>query len=636
MKKLNLTLWDMLVGTMLTIVVGIMPLIVRFAFRPIPPELISLRQSLAQEFAGAGLGAVYPDVLSYWKSLFILVPAAIIVIYVISDLATRGKVPDFKGFFKRPQVIISLVYLLLMLISALASPYTSTSWFGTMERAEGAFMWLAYFTVFFAAMSFVREPRFAKPILFGLIFSSIVMGAIGVSQFMGRDFFDTAFASWLVTVGTDAEGIGAVFSMAHGTLYNPNTFGKYTAMLSPLLLIAALTYDGKKYVNICLFIAGALMLLGVFGSSSLGGLVGIVTAVIVLTVTYVWGLIYRRRTGATIQFFGISAKWLMIACGGIIVAVALAILLVPQLNYRVTFLFNRMSDAMRAETATIQNYHFDGDTMIVTRGDETQLSLTVHGLNMENWLTIRDHSGNIVPYASREVIVQEVSPEQQVEVINYIFDVPGYRRIFIEKQPAGFIYYHQRPIPFWLTFREGRIFGVFIHDNSLIDFAEEVPAWGFYGRETWGSNRGHIWSRTFPMMPGRIFLGSGPDAYVNVFPQHDIVANHRFHNHAYIVIDKAHNLFLQTWITTGGISAIALFGLFGHYLFTTFLSLLKSKGEPLFSYGLRLGTLTAVSAFVMSSMATDSTVGSTGVFFVILGMGYGLNAFTKSLQTAPQ
>jgi O-antigen ligase len=100
-------------------------------------------------------------------------------------------------------------------------------------------------------------------------------------------------------------------------------------------------------------------------------------------------------------------------------------------------------------------------------------------------------------------------------------------------------------------------------------------------------------------------------------------------NNPYQVVDKAHNLFLQTWVTTGGISAILLFALFFHYLLTTFWGVVASKGEGAFTYGLRLGLLAGISGFVMSSMATDSTIGSTGVFFVLLGMGYGVNYFLK-------
>ena len=632
----DLTFADIIIGAMLTIVAGLMPIIVRFAFRPIPPELIPIRQDLVREYGSA----IYPDVFSYWKGWFVLAPAAIIAFYCISDWATHGKMPDFKSFFKKPPVILSLVYLLFVIISAFASDYFHTSWIGTIERGEGAFMWLAYFVIFFAAMLYTREPRFVKPILFGLIFSSIIMGLIGVTQFMGRCFFDTRLADILVTTGTLADSVSSVFTIAHGTLYNPNTFGKYTAMLTPVLLMAALTYEGKRHVNILLLIAGALMLLGVFGSSSLGGLVGIVTAAGVLTGTYVCGLIYRWKSGATIAFMGLSAKWLAFAAGGIIMATAIAILVIPPLNSRVMHLFNRLGVAMRAETSATHNYIFEDDTLTIYRGQDRLVSFTVHGLGIRNWITAYDADGNVIPYALREEEILQGAPTQEggqpqlIPRTTYSFNVPGYRDITLTKDPHLFLYHHRNGTIFVLTFDEGRIYGIYGLDGSIIDFAEEIPAWGFYGRETWGSNRGYIWSRTFPMMPSRILIGSGSDTYINVFPNHGIIANQRFFHNPHMIIDKAHNLFLQTWVTTGGISAIALFALFGHYLFTTFWSLVKSKGEQLFSYGLRLGLLTGISAFVMSSMATDSTIGSTGVFFVLLGVGYGINAWAA--KSAPQ
>ena len=61
---------------------------------------------------------------------------------------------------------------------------------------------------------------------------------------------------------------------------------------------------------------------------------------------------------------------------------------------------------------------------------------------------------------------------------------------------------------------------------------------------------------------------------------------------------------------------------------------MKTKDEPMFSYKMRLGLLAGVSAFCISSMSTDSTIGSTGVFFVLLGLGYGMNAILKTRTAA--
>jgi len=614
---------EITIGAMLAVVTGIMPLVMRFVRRPLPPELTQIYQAMFPD-------GYSNDVFSYWKGRFVIAPAIVIVFCCVIDWVMRKRAPDFKAFFKRPPVVISLIYLAFVIISALASPYTYTSWFGTIDRSEGAFIWLAYFTVFFAAMCFVRELHHTKFILCGLIFSSVIMGAIGVSQLIGRDFFGTQLAGWLVTVGTPADGISTIFTIAHGTLFNPNTFGKYTAMLAPILLLGAFAYDGKKIINLLLLLAGGLMLVGVFASNSIGGLVGIATAIGVLAITYICGLIRGRKLVEKGGAF--SSKQFALAAGGVAAALALSILFIPPLNSRASVLFNRVANAARAGTDTYiwPNYFFEGNTMTVYHGQNRMVHLTIQRY-AESWLTVHDGDEMEVPYTERLVSSDPWDPL----FFRYVFDVPGYRVITIDRFPQYFIYYHVADrTPFLLTFRDERIFGLDFAGN-FIDLAEDIPAFGFRGRGSWGSARGYIWSRSFPLMPSRTLIGSGPDTFINVFPQHDIVAKQRYFRNPYIIIDKAHNLFIQTWITTGGISAIALFALFGFYIFTTFWSLVKTKNEPTFSYGLRLGLLAGISAFCVSSMATDSTIGSTGVFFVLLGLGYGMNAIAAKQSSLP-
>jgi len=604
---------DRLNGALLAIVVGIMPVIVRVARRPMNPDLTWLYPGEAE----------YGDAFVFWKAVFISIPAIILLLYNVFDMLTNGKQFDIKAFVKRTPVILSVAYLVFVLISAIASSYAYTAWFGTRGREEGALMWMVYFIVFGSAMLYVREPKYTKPILWGLAFSSIVMGAIGVSQLLDRDFFDTAFAHWLVSVGVPGvEEMGTNFTIANGTLFNPNTFGKYTAMVAPIMLIAGLVYDGKRHTKALMLLGGALMLAGVFASSSLGGLIGIASATGVLMVTYICSFIYRRlKSEDGRQNMGRVGMMF----GGVIVVVVLALLFVPPLNHRVTTLFSRLQEAAAAGTTAQHRFAFEGDTMLAYLGDDTLFSMTVnHWDNDANgWLIIRDGAGQEIAPAAYTPITQDAPAI-------YEFHIPGFRTVTIQRfgdafslLPAG------QATPFFLAFEDEKIYG-FAHDlERMIDFSEPIPAWGFEGRETWGSSRGYLWSRSFPLMPRRTIIGSGSDTFINVFPHYDMTGLQLAFNNPYQIVDKAHNLFIQTWITTGGISAILLFALFAHYLFTAFWGVVTSKGEMIFTYGLRLGLLAGISGFVMSSMATDSTIGSTGVFFVLLGMGYGLNYFLQ-------
>ena len=601
----RLTLYDYVVGVMFVIIVGIMPLVVRYAMRPMPPELVSIMES-----------EIYHDLFSYWKGVFLSVPTIIIVFYTVSDVVTSKNLPDFKKLFMRPQVFFSSVFLLFVFISAIFSDFRYTSWLGTFERGEGALMWLVYITVFISAMFYVRNMKHVWFIMGGLVFSSIIMGTIGIGQMIGRDFFATDLATWLALFGTGMfyyiKDINPVFDIANATLYNPNTFGKYSAMLGPFLLIYAITYRGRWLVNALLFIGGFVMLGSVFASASLGGAVGIMAVALVLFVVLV-GRLFAARRDLRID------KRIPIAASVFLLAFFIVFATVPAMELALERNFARFAQMLTADgLGAPLEYVIERNEMHVFRGEERVMQLVVDSLDENSWIRVYGASGGEVPVSERSFVGTSDEP-----VARYVFHVYGYGVLDIIRHPNHFTVDAGFVVPLVLILHGGRLVGL-MPGMVLIDFEEEIPAWGFSGREAWGSNRGFIWSRAFPLMPRTAIIGTGPDSFVNVFPQHDVLGKLMFYNNPYIMVDKAHNIFIQTWITSGGIAAIALFALFGHFAFTTFMDLIKTKKMPIGLYGLRLGILCAVSAFVVSGMATDSTIGSTGVFFVILGMGYAL------------
>ena len=657
--KPQYTYMDIIIGTMLIVVVGIMPLIVRYASVTTPPELVMVR------------GSTYSDVFSYWKGWTLAISAIVIAFFCVSDWITGGKLPNFKEILRKPPIILALVFLFFAIVSTIFSNYTYTSLVGTYTRREGLLTWITYFIVFFAAMFYTRETKYAKWIMYGLLFSSIVMGVIGMTQLVNRDFLATPFAAGLIlsreriaqilALGWPREYIVASpeFDIAYGTLFNPNTFGKYTAMVAPVLLLVALTINSKLYIKAIFLIGSGLMFVSLFASGSLGGLVGVATSTLVLTGTFACRFIYGRikynvasNTNDNEKSLIKKSNAFLLAIPGLTIILIIAILFVPMLNERVSFLFNRLNTAMRAETHSGYRYAIDGDTITVFRAGEKLYSVRANeelfATTTENWITVFDGTGQELPLVQRSYLGPPVHrgtiimhrlhgrPHNQ---IGYAFNIPNYRTIIITQTPMGTFTVDAPQHQFHLSFRDGKIYGrsfLGIHgvdpEGGWIDMSEPVPAWGFYGRETWGSARGMIFSRTFPLMPRHTIIGSGPDTFVSLYPQHDILGLQVGHNNPYLLVDKAHNFFLQTWVTTGGISAIALFGIFFHYILTTFWGVVTFKGKDLFAFGLSFGLLAGVSAFVMSSMATDSTIGSTGVFFVLLGTGYGINAYIRTLQ----
>ncbi|MCL2456644.1 MAG: hypothetical protein FWD19_03755, partial [Defluviitaleaceae bacterium] len=442
MKKiLQSDLVDLIIGSALLLITAIMPLMVRVAWLPLPEELFGI----FPESRHAG----YNDIFAYYKGLFLLYPAVIIAVFYVNDLIICAKLPKFKEIFSKPPIVISFVYLAFVVLSAVLSDYTRTSWFGTYDRGEGAFMWLAYFVIMFAAMYFSRDIKRAEFVLYGLVFSSILMGAIGVGQFVGHDFFRTEIGKRMITFGTPLadrwQSINVVFEIAHGTLFNPNTFGKYTAMIAPIFLLAGLSYQGKKFVNAIFLIAGVLMALGLLGSGSLGGLIGIGTAMFVLLVT---PLCCKG-----------NKKFFALIPAAFAVAGLVAFLFVAPINERVSHLFGRLVSESRVETTRIPNFIFDGNKMTALNQNGEIFSLTAHGMSGD-WITVNDANGNEIPPA--RVIEQD-------NATVYIFNIPNFTSIRVDKFPSLFQFFpnDQRGRGFRLTVRDGEIQGLTINDAPL-------------------------------------------------------------------------------------------------------------------------------------------------------------------------
>lgn len=626
-KKNNQTIIDIFYGAMLAVIVGIMPLIVQLAERVTPPELLFLFNS-----------PIYHEVFSYWKGFFMVVPALLMVIFIVFKWLTGGDIPILKPYYSRVPIILSFVFLGFTFLSAIFSSYNHIAWFGTRDRDEGALMWLIYFIAFASAMFYVREPKHIRPILWGLTFCGVIMGAIGLSQLLGDGFFATAFATRLVTANTEIEYMRLNFDIAHGTLYNPNTFGKFTAMVAPILMVSAMTYGDKRkkgtpilksdIMTICvktlMFIGGLLMLVGVFASGSLGGLIGITTATIVLVGAYIFRIFSSSSKLLRGNILRVAAVF-----SGVATMVVLAIFFVPELNHRATTLFNRLQVAAAAETTTAARYVFDTNNVHIYRGQEVLLSIEIvaDGLdstNFANWKVVRDGAGNILSRSSH-------TPHTENSPTRYVYNVPELGSLTLSRWLYSFeVGLARQRFPFFLSVENGYIYGFRHPQGERVNLSDTVPAWGFEGRETWGSSRGYIWSRTLPLLPRRVILGSGPDTFTLAFPHYDMAGLQLAFNNPYQIVDKAHNLFLQTWVGNGGIAAIALFALFGHYLVSTLKSIKNLQDVGYSMHGIQFGLLSGISAFVMSSMATDSTIGSTGVFFVLLGMGYGINYFLQN------
>jgi len=579
------------------IAAGIVPIIVRLAFIALPDYHAEL-----------ALASFRQDQFSYHKSWVLIVAAVMLIFHAISEqVIGNAKKFDYKALLRDPVIIITAVYLLFVIVSNIFSPYTHTAMLGLYDRREGLFVQLAYITLFIGAIFYVQERKGTGIILIAFLFSSTIMGLIGFSQFINRDFFATYFAGWLVT-GMRAR-LTPIFWMAYGTNFNPNTFGKVTAMLTPVLFASAIIHKNWILRGLFLF-AGTLMLIGIIASASVGGIVGGFTAVTAIVTTLVLHFVIQRikRRGG---FSGLSKRALAITGIAIVVAITGTFVLRGHFYDNLSFTLGRVASIFEAPDVQLDEYNFEGNVLHRVWGGHEYSIIFPHNIELEPPVVVLP-DGNVI----EPTVAWTGDEENPILVFTYpgILDSP----ILLRDDPHVNLMYMYRG--FRLVVENGRLYMIHRLDQR-IDPNEPIPSFGFEGWETWGSNRGFIFARTIPLLRDSLIIGSGSDTFKFRFPQHDLVSIARYFGAPNTLIDKAHNLYLQTAITTGMISAIALIALFGYYILSTFKMLLQSRKMD----WLRLGILAAVSAYSVSSLATDSTVSSAPMFWIILGMGFALN-----------
>ncbi|HOK49432.1 MAG TPA: O-antigen ligase family protein, partial [Sedimentibacter sp.] len=140
----------------------------------------------------------------------------------------------------------------------------------------------------------------------------------------------------------------------------------------------------------------------------------------------------------------------------------------------------------------------------------------------------------------------------------------------------------------------------------------------------------YIWSRTIPMLKDTLIIGYGPDNFPMVFPQEDYVGRFNVGNEGMlnIVIDKPHNMYLQTAVNTGVISLLALLAIWGIYIFDSLKIYLKGNMETFAEY-MGAATFLSITAYLVAGLFNDSIVSVAPLFWILLGMGIGINKMIK-------
>ncbi len=575
----------------LLLIAGFVPLIVYAKYVDLAGTTQSLYWTGQQQ---------YLDFFSYWKARWVMVLTAIALItYII--LYKQKKLP-FKNL---KQYYIPLgIYAIFVIISTIFAKDTQTALWGFVDMYQGMFVLLSYVLITFLTINFVNNERDVKLFVNAFLFLMIVEGVIGVGQYFGFDLFQTKIGKDLILPSNlVVENMSFSFGpkTIYGTLFNTNFVGSFATLMLPISIALLLTSKTNKQ-KIISAIATVLMIFTWIGCNSRAGYLGVATSAIFAlwlfrkTIIKHWKISASFAVILIVAFLGLNT-----ISGGAIFARIKTLNIKQQIeNIKTanedTVKFEDIT--LGKETFTIKtnkeilSFKVDVDKLYFLDENNKELEIT----SKRNQITINDPK-----YVNYSITIQDNYPG--VSVVAY-----------------------GKTINFYITDNGIKIIG----SGGRLTEPKSSPFFEpLRGLETIGSNRGYEWGATIPMLKDYIFSGTGPDNYPIAFNQDDFIAKlNLIYFDANIVIDKPHNMYMQTAVNTGVVSLLATIAIFVIYIISSIKLYYKiSFNKPNEIIG--GACLISVIGYLGAAMFNDSVNSVAPLFWLILGIGININSMLK-------
>lgn len=472
------------------------------------------------------------------------------------------------------------VYTLSVVVSYFVSSDKSTAWLGSINRFEGTKVILCYMFMLFYTINVIDDIKDAMMVLNVTFVGVIIACLIGLSQFVGHDLLLSDAAGKIIA---DGMQVGAQFEkgLVYQTVYNMNYVGMYLSLIVPVLIVLLVhAAKNRSYVNLS---AAAVLLiliaLNVIGAGSMGGILGIGTAVVIMVIIMT------------------DKSWVRITVSGLSVAAAVVILILS---------YNNTDNRKSIE------YFETGQDMVTMSMNGNEISVIYD--RSSNGYDLKDSDGKILKtfcFDDEEGIYQIENKRFAGELIVIPFDKDGDHYVIMDVRNEKFMFKFLEDGTVYVD-RYGKEFS--LHKIESFGFANHLNA---------GSGRGYIWSRTIPLLKNHIFAGSGADTFISEFPQDDYAGKYSVGLSLDTIIDKPHNMFLQMIVCTGGISFIAFLAIIGIMIF----GLHNTKKS---SSNLIRALVSGIIGFAIAGLFNDSSVCTMPVFYGLLGITVALIIFSKN------
>ncbi len=580
------------------------------------------------------------DSFEYAKGILVIIMGAIAA--TVIGFSEYGKIQKKKRLFEHADlkvIILLAVYLIMVIISSLFSEHSNLVFHGG-GYGQWQTMWvlLGYGMLFLYAYLFINSEKRGLLTIKFLMITTGILSLMGVLQTMGHNPLSWKWVQNIITSQSSVEGIDFKEGVSNVILSfnNPNYVGPYIALILPIAaaFIFLQVFDDKRKDNAAK-IAGALILIGLvntlIGSSSSAGIISVLAGGILALVLILSGIFWGKqpeteeKTDFDEQPHKKSKRGLIM--GLIIGLCSIAVLItVGIFSFRSSLFQNTINKLLEGgndtrNVASIVNNK--ADELDITLRNDTRFTLAPKvDANGQFTITAYDDS-------KKPINIQQTS-EQGIYTLSderFSMITLAVNNFSIEDQVYSGFKINDAPnrISWTFVFKDGkwRYYTPFGKFTQL----HKVESFGFKNYQNIANRRGFIWSRTIPLMKDYWFKGVGPNAFIIAFPNDDFVGSKRVDDTTTLV-DKPHNAFLQIYIQTGGISALAYGGLWILYMIGGIRIFWRKKQYRNIDM-IGLGLLVGIFAFAVSGITNDTIIGTQVIYWTLLGTGYAVNRIIR-------
>ena len=550
------------------------------------------------------------ELFSHWRSYLLWGAAAIMLVLTAVFFRTLKNVPD-----KLSMICLGAagVMAVMTVLSSLLSQYGDLAIRGMYDRAEGMITKLCYLILFCFTLLFCRDKKCLRFGLAALSVTVLANAVFGISQFIGRDIFNTQWFGSLVIpkeIGGSLNTPAGMFSRMYGLLNHYNYMGSLAASTLPVFGVLALTRKKLRERIPATILAGlALMLL--LCSTSRAGLIGTAVMLLMAAVLFRHALIRRWKL-----VLSLAALFLAVTVGADFATGHAVYERVPQLFDDIKTVFSDTSHLEYLDYAPIRDIYSteEGAEILLQKDDKLSIKLEEGAINFY------DQDGLPVIYAPKaddaELLVTEDPrfSKYQFRYSNGFYRNNSYTYLRLVYKGSQVVQFYYDDTQLYLA-QKGKTEPMVLKEVEVAGF--------FKGKELIGSMRGYIWGRTLPLLKDHLLLGAGSDCFILEFPQNDVLGKLYAYENAGIIVDKPHNFFLQIWINEGALALLAFLVICVGYLWDCLrLYGKKEKGKDA---GIGIALCLGVVGYLFAGMFNDSTIMTTTVFWIILGMGVAVN-----------